>query len=223
MTVPGAGKLTGGVRPEDYRPAPLRPLTTPQELKEATVRDYALAAQRTGQPVDVAAIERVAVEHLRIVDAYRAGVDTTARPAPQERPNLAAAAVAADPDSGVKLRERGAPDLVAPLHGKGRRDGKWAHARARLRRILEGMTPKFRTTAQGAELDFDGSTSTAQIPQLARRYYRLWGNFLHRNRRSRHNPFAGLNDADACRMFVAEVYAICDASTGRLGQWWVPR
>jgi hypothetical protein len=223
VTAAGAGKLTGGVRPEDYRPEPMRPLSTPQEIKAATVRGYALAAQQTGQPVDMAAVEQAAVAHLQIVDAYRAGVDVTARATSQERPNLAAAEVAADPDSGVKLRDRGSPDRVAPLHGKGRRDGKWAHARARLRRILEGMTPKFRTTAQGAELDFTGSTSTAQIPQLARRYYRLWGNFMHRHRQSRHNPFAGLSDADACRMFVAEVYAICDASTGRLGQWWVPR
>ena len=223
MTVAGAGKLTGGVRPEDYRPAPLRPLTTPQEIKEATVRDYATAMQRAGVTVNADELDKAAASHLALLDQLKAGHDPTRRPQAAPAPSMAQAAVEADPDAGVKLRERGAPDLVAPLHGKGRRDGKWAHARARLRRILEGMTPQFRQTAQGAELDFEASTQTAQIPQLARRYYRLWGNFLHRHRRSRHNPFAGLSDNDACRMFVAEVYAICDASTGRLGQWWVPR
>lgn len=217
-----APRLTGGVDADSYRVAPLRPLVDPLDVRDATVRDYAAAARRAGREVNGAELERVAAAHLSIVDAYKAGHDVTAPSKPAEpAPSKAQAAVAED--DTVKLKERGAPDRNVLLHGRGRPDGRWAHARARLRRILEGMTPQFVQTANGAELDFTASTATAQIPMLARRYYRLWGNFLQRHRRSRHNPFAGLSDHDALRMFQAEVYSICDASTGRLGQWWVPR
>jgi len=36
-----------------------------------------------------------------------------------------------------------------------------------------------------------------------------------------HNPFRGLSDKDAARMFMRRVYDICDRSTGVLGHWWV--
>lgn len=224
MSEQRAGQLTGGVRPEDYRPAPLRPLETAQELKQATVRDYSVAMQRAGVPVDSAAVERIARDHLQLVDRLREQeAQPPASPSPAPRRDLAAEAVAADPDSGIKVRKAANPERHALLHGRGKPDDRMAHARARIKRILEGMTPVVIKTSRGAELNRKASMMTAQIPALAERYFELWGNFLQRHRASRHNPFFGLSDADALRMFEVEVYRICDASTGRLGQWWVPR
>jgi hypothetical protein len=219
--------LTGGTA-EEYKPGPLKPITGPLELVDATVRDYVNAARRMGVDPDVEATRRMAIQHLQLVDAYRRGIDVTAQPAAAQAPKPERAQAAA-----VQSQLKGDDVRVVGAAKPGRRDrpgvlykpahkvsDKWSHAAGRLRRITEGITPVFNAAK---ELDFEASCATAGHPELARRYYRLWGNFMQRHRRSRFNPFAGLSDVDAMRMFEAEVYSICDASSGRFGSWWTPK
>lgn len=222
MTRPG--QLTGGVSPEDYVVRPMVPLTDAQ-LRSATAADIAAVAQRTGRSLTSRQADQAAAWTLEELDrAARIAADQPAVKAPAApAPRAPTVATADDPSGPVARKGAGRYDRSPLLHASQAPDSKWAHAVARLKRILEGMVPVTRRGGQGMELDFTASTATAQIPALARRYYRLWGNYLHRTRKVRHNPFAGLSDHDALRMFESEVFSICDASTGRLGQWWVPR
>ena len=105
--------------------------------------------------------------------------------------------------------------LDAVLDLGGFANPKLAHARARIARILEGA--QF-----GGARRIEDALKDAAMPELAREYTNLFAQYhLFRHRRSRWNPFFGLSDFDAARMFEARMYSICDRSTGRFGNWWV--
>lgn len=217
------GLMTGGQSPDGYVVRRMTPLTDAQ-LRAVTARDIAAVATATGRSITSQQADQAAIAHLLELDRLemlRAEQTPTKPTAP--KPRAPTVAKADDPHAPVVRKGARRYDRSQLLHGNTDPDSKWAHARGRLKRILEGMVPVTRRTGGGVELDFEASTATAQMPLLARRYYRLWGDYLHRGRNVRHNRFRGLSDADALRMFEAEVYAICDASTGKLGQWWVPR
>ena len=55
------------------------------------------------------------------------------------------------------------------------------------------------------------------------RLLRLHANYMMRGRESRQNPFNGLSEHDCRRALVRFTEDICDASSGRMGPWWVPR
>ncbi len=99
------------------------------------------------------------------------------------------------------------PRLISP---------RWPHAVARIFRICEGA----KASA------FDRATDTSEVPRLAKRYAEIWLYYMTRTRPAPmigtdHNPFRGLSDYDAMRMFVRRVEDICDKSTGKLGAWYV--
>jgi len=196
---------------------PLRPLTTAVELKEATVRDYSRAARRHGQTPDMAALERLAIADLTTVDAFKReqrAAPTKERRAPRKRD--AGTLEKAQQETGVKVvapsSARQRPEVLYANAVK--RFPRWPYAMGRMKRILEGA-------GQGKTLE-DGLANAA-MPALAREYFLLWGHFLTRNQRSKHNPFLGLSEKDASRAFMRGVEDICDRSTGVLGPWWVPK
>ena len=199
-----------------YRPAPLRPITDPRELRDVTMRDYLRAAERSGRPVDMVEIYRTAIRHLEIVDAYNRGIDLTR---PTEKPKQSA-----EPRRFVAPEHPGERVAVAPTTGIRDRNilhrnpievsMRWSHAIARIRRIIAGAS---------AGSSLAAGTTTAECPDLALRFLRLWADFMTRHRESRHNPFRGYSEADCARIFMRGVEDICDASSGRLGPWMVPK
>lgn len=92
-------------------------------------------------------------------------------------------------------------------------DPRFVHAKARIARILEGA-------GQAGAKTIASGIRDAEIPKLAREYVELIAHYkFFRHRRSRWNPFLDMSDVDAAKMFVAEIYNICDRSTGRMGPW----
>jgi hypothetical protein len=94
---------------------------------------------------------------------------------------------------------------------------RWGYAVARINRILEGAARanNIKAAANGAE-----------YPELATRFAELWSYYLTRTKSppskgSDHNPFRRLSDRDASRKFIRMTEDICDASTGKLGAWYV--
>jgi hypothetical protein len=217
------GQLTGGQSPDDYKVRRLTPLTDAQ-LRAVTARDIAAVAAATGRSITSRQADQAAIQHLLELDrvAMMQAEQAPAKPA-KRQPRAPTVASPDDPKAPVVRRGARRYDWSRLLHGTSAPDSKWSHAKARINRITEGTVPVTRRTAKGLELLRNESTATAQIPALARRYYELWADYLHRDRLVGHNPFLGMSDADALRKLEAEVYAICDASTGKLGQWWVPR
>lgn len=198
----------------DYRPKALVPLKSPLELKEATMRDYAANVRRLGLEPNMSAIENLAIADLNMVDAYKRGVDLSPKlPQKKRDPKPVDQLIQVVPDHGINFK---APskhrDRPGVLYKRAhRRSEKWAHAVARIGRILQGATP-----AKG----LPATAATAQDPIRALEYLRLFANYEMRGRLSRHNPFAGMSEHDAAKRFEAEVYRICDRSTGVLGHWW---
>ena len=200
-----------------YTVRALTPITDPRELRDATVRDYVRAVERSGQPVDLDAIYKLAIRHLEIVDAYNRGDDLTRpkkRPAPKYRRLIA----------NAEHPARSAPVATVPASGQRDRNilhanpfqvsARWPYAMGRIRRIVAGAR---------AASTLAGGTSTAECPDLALRFLRLYAAYMTRHRESRHNPFRGLTERDAARAFVRGVEDICDASSSKLGSWWVPK
>lgn len=219
--------LTGGVsvRESGYQVKELVPVEDPIAVRDAFLRDF---VQQGMAPRDA---ERLAVAGLQIADAFQRDaqpVTGPVAPPPARAPGAAAehgATLVAD-GSGVDSAERGKVLRPSVLHQRAsRRSEKWGYAVGRLARITQGIVPVFATRGPKAELDLKASCATAGVPKLAERYYRLWGNMIarHQQRTARWNPFWGKSEADCLRIFESEVYGICDASTGVLGQWWVPK
>ena len=93
---------------------------------------------------------------------------------------------------------------------------RWPFACMRIRRILEGVARSSSIT---------DAVGGAEYKKLAREYGETYAYYLTRDRpaparRVDHNPFRGLSDHDAFRMFVRKVEDICDRSTGKLGSWY---
>lgn len=107
--------------------------------------------------------------------------------------------------SSVPLLERSA-------HFVGER---WAHACARIYRILEGAGQGGASTTVAAVRD-------AEMPLLAAEYMRQFKLFTYlRFRDHDSNPYRGMSDRDSARKFMRIVEDICDRSTGKLGAWYV--
>jgi hypothetical protein len=101
--------------------------------------------------------------------------------------------------------------LDVPAHLVGER---WAHATARIFRIVQGAGEHHATT-------IDEGLKNAECPQLAAEVRLLLAYYGPlRYRRDKWNPFLDLNDFDAARKLMAAVINICDRSTGRLGHWY---
>lgn len=203
----------------------LRPLLTPQEIREATIRDYTRAAERAGVTVDARAIERQAVADCNTADRYNA-----ANPAPSaaqvskvraaEKAKRAArrASVYADAGLEVVAPMQSTPQIVRTAHLPCETDTRWMLARGRAKRIMEGTA---------AHSDPFVATRTATVPDLAYRLMRIYADFATRNIPRRPgdeaNPFANLKPGDTARVLQRLVEDVCDASSGRLGPWFVPK
>lgn len=190
---------------------------TDTELKARTVRDYTRYAERAGVPTDAAGLERLAVADLELADAYDREVENgPAKLKPEQiqrqRATLdeAAAAEGAEIVTGRTIRRE-----IAALHAKPRPGSKWSFAMGRLARILQRPNLPSRTPWEDCE-----------IPHLAKRVYRIQAfvTFRHLARvGSEENPLHGLSDADFQRKFRRMIEDICDASSSKLGPWWVPK
>ncbi len=197
----------------NYRPAKLVPLTSPQQVREATVRDYKRNAERAGQSPPVEVLEKLAIADCEMADAYMRGLDLS--PPRKKKPAAEKPSRIIQPKDDIDTQLKAAPaqrdrpmtylDFLAI-------STRWPYAMGRMKRILEGSQPN-RDPIKVAE--------SCEIPDLAVKVLRLQRNWLMRNRDSRHNPFRGLNQRDALRLYVRAVEDICDQSTRRLGPWLV--
>lgn len=200
----------------EYRPAKLVPLTNPRDVREATVRDYVRNAARAGIDVPVSALERLATHDCQVADAYMTrGVDLS--PPPPKRAPQKKVSELVKPKDDIDAAMKAAPtkrDKPLTAQDFTAISARWPFAMGRLKRILEG--------AQGDRDPIKVAMSCA-YPEFALRVLRLHRNYLMRNRESKNNPFRGLSEIDARRALVRFTEDICDASSGALGPWWVPR
>jgi hypothetical protein len=91
---------------------------------------------------------------------------------------------------------------------------RWAHACARIFRILEGAGKCGAITTASSVRD-------AEMPILANEYMRAfklytWLRYVDAD----WNPYRGMNESDAAKKFMRVVADICDRSTGRMGPWY---
>lgn len=194
-----------------------QPLITGTALKDATVRDYKRWAERAGQSVDSAALERQAVADLELADNFEnEAVHTERKASPEDaaakRATLEQEAQAAGAEivTGKMIRRQ-----IASLHAKPRPGSKWSFAMGRLARILARPPLPSRKPWEDCE-----------IPHLAKRVYELKAFVLFRHMEfvgDQRNPLHGLNAQDFERKFRAMTMQICDESSGRMGPWFVPK
>lgn len=203
----------------------LKPIDNPIKLREATVRDYKGAAERAGVPVSMREIERVALRDCEVYEGVKRAAPAARKQTPEElaevrrikRAQLEQEAQAAGATTVIdprKIQMR----RVKQMHAVSKQLDRWAYAKGRIARICAGMS---RST------DLVKATSTCEIPHLALAVFRLQADFKIRFRQPRPgdepNPFFGMSDVDAGRLLQRKVEDICDASTGRLGPWLVPK
>ena len=226
--------LTGLDPDDDAPPAEFAALPTvlpldARQLRERTIRDYARNMGAPGMPSTIEEIERLAVADLVLSDAVT-------RDAPAHIPPTAAQVAEAkvarrqtlaeeQRAKGVELtneapRELGPQFDLPPEFGT---SDRWGHAKGRLAAIVAGAGAPKRF-ASGA-FDFRSMTSTCACPDLAYRFLAAWCDFDLRYvaQTAKHNPFFGMSSRDASLKLARVVEDLCDASTGRLGQWWVPK
>lgn len=201
---------------------------SPPEKRERLVASYVRTYGAQGIQVDTAALEKAVVADCELVDAAdRAGElrgGGVKDPSPsQPRQDVLAEAQRA---TGTRLtRDRGpgeeSPHRYKPavLHQPPQlRSPRYAAAVARIRRIIEGIAPA---------VTFAAAVKGAEYPELAHSYLELYAFYMTRSRpappfgRPDHNPFRGLSDRDAARLWEAKLYEICDRSTGVLNHWYV--
>ena len=193
----------------------MKPLVTGTALKDATVRDYRRAFERSGQSVDSAALDRLAVADLTLADNFEHVGTPKAKPARDkatERKTLEQEAQASGASivTGQMIKRE-----IASLHAKPIPGSKWSYAMGRLARILARPNLPSRRPWEDCE-----------IPRLAKRVYELKAFVLFRHMEKvgdQVNPLFGLNARDFERKFRAMTIQICDESTGRLGTWWTPK
>lgn len=208
--------------------APLRPITDPLELRDRTIRDYARNMGAAGMPSDVAGIERLAKADLELADGYNR--DTPAGIAPTEAQRAAARQAAKEAAAeqaradGVEIQRK--PRDLGPqfdLPPEYERSERWMLAKGRLARIISGAGLPARHP--DGSFNFHAMTATCEVPHLAYRYLAAWCNFDLRYlpETARHNPFFMMSTREASLKLAREVEDICDASSGRLGPWQVPK
>lgn len=216
--------MTGEVETVAQIPA-IKPPSSPQELREWMVEDYTRMHIGYGGPTDRRDVERRVLSDLAITDAV-AREARHAPPPPKPDPaevraerrgglDQKAAEVGATIDHGQLTVKR---QPVAIAHAASLPTDRWSFAKGRLARIMSGATnhpdPKI-------------ATSTCEVPALALRAYKLFAQFATARylprQRDEANPFFGLSVIDRGRLLQRLVEDICDASTGRLGPWLVPK
>lgn len=203
----------------------LKPLTSPLELKEATVRDYTRAAGRAGMPVDARAIEALAVADCQVYDGVRRDAPAPRVQSPEEKAELsrirkeqlqaemAPQGVTYNPDKKTIRKRR-----VAQMHAVSKWNDRWSMAKGRVAQICRGIS---------VHSDVKIATSTCECPDLAYEIFRVRADFVVRFRKPRPgdepNAFFGMSDVDAGLLLQRKIEDICDRSTGRLGAWLVPK
>lgn len=215
----------------EFAPIPeARPIADPHVAKDQLLRGWKAIEGQFGLPVGGDQLERLATHDLTVYDAVRRD-DGPPMPVNPETPDERRArhdefaAKAAEEHRATVLhappkRPALVPALDLPPHLVSPR---WPFALGRLRRILEGATPTINPV--DCSIDWRATCSTCGDPRRAYEYMELKSNFDFRTvpQTERHNPFWGLSALDAGLKFQSEVERLCDRSTGKLGQWWVPK
>lgn len=192
----------------------MKPPVTGTALKDATVRDYRRALERAGQRVDSQALERLAVSDLELADNFeheaRPKTKAPARDKAAERKSVEQEAQAAGASivTGKTIKRE-----IASLHAKARPGSRWSFAMGRLARILARPSIPSKTPWVDCEM-----------PALAKRVYEMQAFVVFRSMEkvgAQLNPFFGLSDLDFERKFRRMVEDVCDASTGKMGHWYV--
>ena len=197
-------------------------ILTPQQLRARLVESYQRSYRASGVDPNPAALERMVVHDLELVDAEARAVRSGNGPqkdtgAAGKRRNVIAEA---EQSTGAKLGVKGKAVRTRALHGTREDLGeRWGYAMGRMRRILEGG---------GMSSNIAHAADTSEMPALAKEYLELFGHYMSRTqpaplRGVDHNPFRGLSDRDASRLFIRRTEDICDKSTVRMGPWWVPK
>ena len=190
-------------------------LLTPQQLRERLVEFYMATYKRAFGSANRQLLERKVVADLEYVERAKAVAPpprvTPAAPPPRQANAVAAAGgMSIHQQPGQRYRPgflHGNPWLISE---------RWAAATARIARILEG--------SNGSELL--KAVSTAGVPRLGKKFLDAYGYYMTRGRPAPiagvdHNPYRGLSDKDAARLFMRQVEDICDESTRELGGWFV--
>lgn len=208
-------------------------------LREVTVRDYKRNAERAGVPVDMAAIERLA---LADCDTYAAvlrddrGPSTPAPPDPAKEAEKSQALEReiAEKCPGAELLDEPVQSVPIPLFAdKNKPDSKWAAVTSRFAAICRGANPlAFAYPGASTTEIMRAITSTCEIPALAMEIENLkahWGMYIalgpaanKATQRVLGEPclFAGMNLLDAGDKYKRLAEDICDRSESKLGSWW---
>lgn len=198
----------------------LKPLLTPREIRDATVRDYTRAAERAGIRVDSETIERVAVADCELYDAVQRGASAAPAAPKIDRKRAERRDVLGDAldQNKAQLAPRSIKQSIPILNGKTKRGTRWSYALGRIKRIVEGANQN-----SDPRIAF----STCEIPKLAYEVFRLHAFVALRKQPPRpgaeQNPFYGLSNADFGRVLQRKIEDICDQSCGRMGPWFVPK
>jgi len=129
--------------------------------------------------------------------------------------------------TGLKLTKESKRTAYRPIaldvNPTSKRHPWWyAHACARIARILEGAKPAHGAFSRDAALE--SAIKSAAHPRCAKMYMEAWSYFMTRQRpapilKTDHNPFRGLSDREAYGKWYAMIENICEKSTGKLGAW----
>lgn len=205
-------------------------------LREVTVRDYKRNAERAGVPVDMAAIERLALADCDTYAAVLRDDRVPSTPAPPDPAKEAEKSQAlereiAEKCPGAELLDEPVQSTPIPLlANRNAPDSKWAAATSRVAAICRGANPlAFARPGASTTETMKAITSTCEMPDLAMEIERLkahWGLFLalggHGTQQvlGEVNEFAGMSVADGLKKYRREIEDICDRSESKLGSWW---
>lgn len=205
-------------------------------LREVTVRDYRRNAERAGLPIDMAAIEALALSDCNTFAAVQrdTGPNLPAAPDPAKEAEKAGALDRAVAEHGAEIVREPIESIPIPLLADvPHPDSRWAWACGRLAVILRGADPlAYAGPNPGWTEVARAITSTCECPDLAFEVERLkchWGLYIATGGRGtlktlgEPNVFAGMKVNDAANKYVRLTEDICDKSTGRLGSWWTPK
>jgi hypothetical protein len=215
------------------RPPPLKPLTSALELKDATVRDYRKIAERSGRPVDMRAIEALAVSDCQVYE----GVSREAPKVPKQTPEQLAEVRRIRRES--REREQAAAEGIVPInpgmvkrrrvkqmHTAPEADSRWHLAMVRIARLLKGIKPAighYKNIDEMRRVMFED----CEVPHLAAEIDRIRALMVVRDRMPRPgdepNPFFGMNKTDAGNLLQRMLEDVCDLSTGKCGPWRTPK
>lgn len=199
---------------------------SPQQLRESMAKGYMDGYARAGIKVSFAEAERQAAADCELVDAARRSGDMT-RPGPTKgpKPKRRDPIAEATHETGHRILapgEHGQAIKSRALHGNPQAiSERWGLAVGRLQRILR----------EGVEKRSDIVTAVnggGVLAKLAAEYAEVFGSYMFRHARAPisgkdHNPFRGMSDRDAARLFMRKVEDICDKSAKTLGPWMVPK